>query len=225
MEEFDPQLLIIDTHGGVDGNTHKSFLMFGNDVLNGDDIIISGIHPRLVFLSACNTFNTYNTIATIANAFFQVGSLAVTTSYMPVMVQPATTLYIRLLNNLHIAANKRIHKNWLSFMSHLLRTSYIQAPIDNVNKKGNEPNLYELTSLTTQSMHFKNRREIYKNLNNNSFTKGMGANYQNIIPHYLMYSTLGRADMIRFEVSLDFLDGINEQDSRKTDHISKSTKK
>lgn len=225
VEEFDPQLLIIDTHGGVDGNTHKSFLMFGNDVLNGDDIIISGIHPRLVFLSACNTFNTYNTIATIANAFFQVGSLAVTTSYMPVMVQPATTLYIRLLNNLHIAANKRIHKNWLSFMSHLLRTSYIQAPIDNVNKKGIEPNLYELTSLTTQSMHFKNRREIYKNLNNNSFTKGMGANYQNIIPHYLMYSTLGRADMIRFEVSLDFLDGINEQDSRKTDHISKSTKK
>ena len=110
-------------------------------------------------------------------------------------------------------------------MSHLLRTSYIQAPIDNVNKKGIEPNLYELTSLTTQSMHFKNRREIYKNLNNNSFTKGMGANYQNIIPHYLMYSTLGRADMIRFEVSLDFLDGINEQDSRKTDHISKSTKK
>lgn len=38
------------------------------------------------------------------------------------------------------------------------------------------------------------------------FTKGLGADYQNIIPHYLMYSTLGRADLIRFEASLNFPD-------------------
>ena len=63
-----------------------------------------------------------------------------------------------------------------------------------------------LTRLTTESMFFRKRRTIYENLNTNSFTKGLGADYQNIIPHYLMYSTLGRADLIRFETSLKFPD-------------------
>ena len=55
-------------------------------------------------------------------------------------------------------------------------------------------------------MFFRRRTDIYKNLNTNMFTKGLGADYQNIIPHYLMYSTLGRADLIRFEASLNFPD-------------------
>ena len=33
----------------------------------------------------------------------------------------------------------------------------------------------------------------------------MGVDFNNIIPHYLMYSTLGRADLIRFDCYIDDL--------------------
>lgn len=69
IKETGPELLIIDTHGGVDETTHNSFIMMGDDIITGDDVVNSGIGPQLVFLSACNTFTTYNTINTIANAF------------------------------------------------------------------------------------------------------------------------------------------------------------
>lgn len=206
IKEIDPLLLIVDAHGGVDEDNHQSYLKMGSEVISGDDVVKSDIHPRLVFLSACNTFTTYNTISTIANAFFQVGAAAVTTSYMPVLIEPATTLYTRLLNNLNIAASQNIHRNWLAFMSHLMRTSYIQAPIYRAVKKNVKIDIDTLTHLTTESMFFRRRTDIYKNLNTNMFTKGLGADYQNIIPHYLMYSTLGRADLIRFEASLKFPD-------------------
>lgn len=206
IKEIDPLLLIVDTHGGVDEETHQSFLTMGDEVVSGDDVVKSDIHPRIVFLSACNTFTTYNTVSTIANAFFQVGAAAVTTSYMPVLIEPATTLYTRLLNNLNIAATHNVHRNWLAFVSHLMRTSYIQAPIRRAVHKGVKVDIDTLIRLTTESMFFQKRREIYKTLNTNAFTKGLGADYQNIIPHYLMYSTLGRADLIRFETSLKFPD-------------------
>ena len=202
--EEDPDLLIIDTHGDVDINTHESFLFVGDEKITGDDVVRSGIKPRLVFLSACNTFSTYNTVATIANAFFAVGSLAVTTSYMPLMIIPATNLYCRLLFNLDYAATHDVHKNWLSFISHLLRTSYIHSPIEYTSKyeelKKTENN-NTLIMLSAESMLFNKRRQIYKNLNDNAFTKKVNVNYQYIIPHYLMYSTLGRADMIQFSIS------------------------
>lgn len=204
VNEMEPQLLIVDAHGGVDKDTHKSYLCMGEDMVTGDDVINSDIHPRLVFLSACNTFTTYNTVATIANAFFQTGAAAVTTSYMPVLVGPATTLYTRLLANLNMAATNNVHRNWLAFISHLMRTSYIQAPIEKATKKNIKVDGGTLARLTTESMFFRHRREIYKNLNTNAFTKSIGADYKDIIPHYLMYSTLGRADLIRFEVCLDF---------------------
>lgn|GEM_PF-1176657 len=206
IKEIDPLLLIVDAHGGVDEDNHQSYLKMGDEVISGDNVVKSDIHPRLVFLSACNTFTTYNTVSTIANAFFQVGAAAVTTSYMPVLIEPATTLYTRLLNNLNIAASQNVHRNWLAFMSHLMRTSYIQAPIYRAVNKDVKIDIDTLTHLTTESMFFRKRTEIYKNLNTNTFTKGLGADYQNIIPHYLMYSTLGRADLIRFETSLKFPD-------------------
>lgn len=115
-------------------------------------------------------------------------------------------MYTRLLNNLNIAASQNVHHNWLAFMSHLMRTSYIQAPIYRTVNRDVKIDIDTLIRLTTESMFFRKRREIYKNLNTNAFTKGLGADYQNIIPHYLMYSTLGRADLIRFETSLKFPD-------------------
>lgn len=203
VREINPDLLIIDTHGGVDDNRYQSFIMMGNDRVYGDDVINSGIHPRLVFLSACNTFTAYNSIGTIANAFFQAGANAVSTSYMPLEVLPATTLYCRLIANLASAAQKKIHRNWLSFISHLLRTSYIHAPILCKAQNISPALSKKITFLSTKSMFFQNRPKIYKELNSNEFTKEAGINYDTIIPHYLMYSTIGRADLIRFESFID----------------------
>ena len=191
LMETRPELLIIDTHGGVDETTHDSFIMMGDDIVTGDDVVNGGIGPQLVFLSACNTFTTYNTINTIANAFFQIGANAVTTSYMPLHVLPATVLYIRLLRNLNEAAHKNIHLNWLSFISHLMRTSYIHAPIgkkENLNLKKEIQDT--LSELSVQSMFFDKRREVYEKLNNKEFTKSLNCNYEYIIPHYLMYLSL-----------------------------------
>lgn len=207
LTNIKPELLIIDAHGDVDEKTHQSFLWLGDEKLTGDIVVAKGLSSRLVFLSACNTFTTCNTISTIANAFFQAGASSVTTSYMPVNIAEATWLYTRLLRLLSAAAVESVHKNWLAFIAHIQRTSYIHALITEAKKDGrsnlSNHDIAELTRLTSKSMIICNRKDIYKKLNDTNLAKKMGVNYQYVIPHYLMYSTLGRADLIRFECYLD----------------------
>ena len=203
VKEIKPQLLIIDTHGDVDEISHQSFLWLGDERLTGDCIVSKGLSARLVFLSACNTCTTCNTISTIGNAFFEAGAMAVTTSYMPIYINEATLLYTRLLRLLYEAAETPIHSNWLSFIAHLQRTSYIQALItegkENNKKEINDEDIKELIKLTADSMIFRNRKQVFKKLNETNLAQRMGVDFNNIVPHYLMYSTLGRADLIRFE--------------------------
>lgn len=203
LKEVKPQLLIIDAHGDVDKEFHQSFLWIGDERLTGDIIVNKGLSAPLVFLSACNTCTTCNTVSTIGNAFFEAGANAVTTSYMPVYVKEATWLYTRLLRLLHEAAKISVHKNWLAFMAHLQRTSYIQALVTEAKEENKgkikDADLKLLISLTANSMLFRNRRKIYKKLNDTDLAQIMGVDFNNVIPHYLMYSTLGRADLIRFQ--------------------------
>lgn len=203
LKEFKPQLLIIDAHGDVDEALCQSFLWIGNERLTGDIVVNRELSAPLVFLSACKTCTTCNTVSTIGNAFFEAGANAVTTSYMPVYVKEATWLYTRLLRLLNEAAKMPVHKNWLAFMAYLQRTSYIQALVteakENNKEKIKEADLKELISLTTNSMLFRNRKQIYKKLNHTDLVHRTRVDFNNVIPHYLMYSTLGRADLIRFE--------------------------
>ena len=48
-------------------------------------------------------------------------------------------------------------------------------------------------------MIFENRRTLYENLQQGNVPNGFKANYSTVTPHYLMYSTIGRADLIEFE--------------------------
>lgn len=41
----------------------------------------------------------------------------------------------------------------------------------------------------------------------------MGVDFNNVIPHYLMCSTLGRADLIRFESDMKRVDELNIQNN------------
>lgn len=203
VKKIKPQLLIIDTHGEVDEKSHQSYLWLGDDRLSGDIIVEKGLSAPIVFLSACNTCTTCNTVSTIGNAFFEVGAMSVTTSYMPIYIKESTLLYTRLLRLLDEAAEKPIHRNWLAFIAHLQRTSYIQALITDAKDKNinkiKDDDISELIKLTSDSMFFRKRKQIYKKLNETDLAKRMGVDFKNIIPHYLMYSTLGRADLIRFE--------------------------
>ncbi|PTQ99196.1 CHAT domain-containing protein [Mucilaginibacter yixingensis] len=197
VEECRPHLLIIDSHGGYDAATKSSVLYIGREKLTGDLVVELKIAAPLVFLSACSTAPTYGTIDTIANAFFEVGALAVTTTYLPISVDIGSILYIRLLNNLTTAAKSPMHQNWLAFISHLLRTSavgaanrqyYLKHPDDKAASA--EAQVKDYTYL----LSFYERRKIY-----DSMLKGPGPKLANSLPEFLFYSILGRADLIKFE--------------------------
>lgn len=200
VKSFSPDLLIIDSHGDTDMKSHQSFIWMGDDKVYPADIAANKLHVKLVFLSACNSAPTYNDVNTLANAFFESGSFAVTSSYLPLDIKESSILYIRLLHRLAVAAKNGIHKNWLAFISHLLRTSYIMSPLldDADDPLENPKNSNCVSGMITKSMVFQERRKIYEKMMAGK-SNDIPFNYNNRIPHYLMYSTLGRADLIEFE--------------------------
>lgn len=204
VDEMKPQLLVIDTHGNYDNILHQSYLLMGDDKIYPQEIIDHHVAVPMVFLSACNTAPTYNMSNTLANGFVQSGSLAVTSSYLPLDVSESSTVYLRLLKQLSFASQQCIHKNWLAFISHILRTSYIhQAFYDyykNTKKSIGDVAINGLnTQYLTRSMIFDCRRKVYEELHAGLDVEGIHVETSHKIPHYLMYTTLGRADLIDFE--------------------------
>lgn len=204
VNEMKPQLLVIDTHGNYDNILHQSYLLMGDDKIYPQDIIDHHVAVPMVFLSACNTAPTYNMSNTLANGFVQSGSLAVTSSYLPLDVSESSTVYLRLLKQLSVASQQCIHKNWLAFVSHILRTSYIhQAFYDYYKKTKKSIEDVAINGLNTQyltrSMIFDCRRKVYEELHAGLDVEGIHVETSHKIPHYLMYTTLGRADLIDFE--------------------------
>lgn len=204
VDEMKPQLLVIDTHGNYDNVLHQSYLLMGDDKIYPQDIIDHHVAVPIVFLSACNTAPTYNMSNTLANGFVQSGSLAVTSSYLPLDVSESSSVYLRLLKQLSVASQQCIHKNWLAFVSHILRTSYIhQAFYDYYKKTKKSIEDVAINGLNTQyltrSMIFDCRRKVYEELHAGLDVEGIHVETSHKIPHYLMYTTLGRADLIDFE--------------------------
>ena len=206
IKKYQPHFLIIDTHGGVDLKLHQSYIMMGQERVYPNDIAKLEISAPLVFLSACNTAPTYNSINTVANAMIQSGSIAVTSSYLPLDISESSVLYLRILQQLSEAAKQPVHKNWLAFVSHILRTSFIHGAYHNLYLNSTKP-LEEIAvssgRLLSASMYFENRRTIYKQLRNGKIEDGFKVSTKNVIPHYLMYSTIGRADLVYFECYME----------------------
>lgn len=204
VNEMKPQLLVIDTHGNYDNVLHQSYLLMGDDKIYPQDIIDHHVAVPIVFLSACNTAPTYNMSNTLANGFVQSGSLAVTSSYLPLDVSESSTVYLRLLKQLSVASQQCIHKNWLAFVSHILRTSYIHQAFYNYYKN-TQKSIVDVavnglsTQYLTRSMIFDCRRKVYEELHAGLDVEGIHVETSHKIPHYLMYTTLGRADLIDFE--------------------------
>lgn len=184
VKKYNPDFLIIDTHGGTDLDIRQSYIMMGNDTVFPDDIAKRKLCARLVFISACNTAPCYNDVNKIANAFLFVGASSVTSSYLPLNVEDSSSLYINILKKLSKAAGTGIHRNWLAFISNALRTSFVET---------------SLSDSSYFSPPFEDRPSIYEHLKNNEMINGKIYDNAIIIPHYLMYNTLGRADLIMFE--------------------------
>ena len=100
------------------------------------------------------------------------------------------------------ACTKPIHRNWLAFMSHVQRTSYLLQPLVEASKKGKTFDAEAMmlqTMSDAKSMMYSKRRSIFKGLSNCTIARKVNVRYEDQIPHYMMYSTLGRADLIQFQ--------------------------
>ncbi|MDB5228172.1 MAG: hypothetical protein JWN78_2365 [Bacteroidota bacterium] len=212
IEKYRPEFLIFDCHGTYDESLNSTILWIGNEKLTPEIIVNNHINAPIIFLSSCGTAPTYGTINTIANAFFETGSFSVTTTYLPVEIYSSSVLYLRLLNKLAVASEKGFHKNWLEFVSHIIRSSYIMDKfIFNKNAKVNEEMIVKKNAeVLTDSLVFDKRRNVFKNIDTiiADFYKDVVHRKKDIIPEYLFYSNLGRSDLIFFQSWLDKFNSI-----------------
>lgn len=205
ITKYEPDLLIYDCHGSYKEEIRSTILWIGNEQLSPDIIVEKKLSAPIVFLSACGTAPTYTLVNSIANAFFESGSLSVTTTYLPVEINSSSILYLRLLNKIEMASAKGIHKNWLEFIGHILRTSHIldkfRIALEMVH--GNKKEILRERNVTVlaESLNFENRRRIFEELNNElgKFCNTNSDVFNQSIPEYLFYNNLGRGDLIQFE--------------------------
>lgn len=66
--------------------------------------------------------------------------------------------------------------------------------------------------MLTESMIFPLRNALFKKLKNGVEANGIRITTDGIVPHYLLYSTIGRADLINFASWMKF----HIQDSEET---------
>lgn len=208
LAKYNPDFLIFDCHGSYDKKSSSTYLWIGNEKLTNEVIVKENITAPLVFLSACGTAPTYGTINTIANSFFENGCFSVTTTYMPVEINSSSILYLRLLNKLEMAAEKGLHKNWLEFASHVIRTSSVLEKFNlarfksarEIDRKLRE----ESEKALLDSLLFSRRRKLHNTINERiKKLSGIDVNtFENVIPEYLFYSNLGRSDLLYFETWL-----------------------
>ena len=185
INQYEPELLVVDTHGGTDLQRHQSYIMMGDERLLPSDISKLKKCPRLVFMSACNTAPTYNLTNTIANAFFGVGAQSVVSSYMPLEVYEASTLYLRLLRQLSLAQEMPMFRNWLGFISDLFRSSYLFSAYKDLMIKRELKEFDERAELVQTRANltlFDERRKIYYTLREGKTLDGVKVSTKNVVP-------------------------------------------
>lgn len=217
IKKHNPEFLIFDCHGGYEENTNQTYLWIGEEKLTNDFVVKNEIGAPLIFISACGTAPTYNVTNSIANGFFEVGALSITTTYIPISINGGSHLYIRILRLLKEASEKSIHKNWLNFICHTIRTSVIHQTYNSIRDLFTEEEKInhfnnELAKTLTQSMFFHFRREVFVQMDAriSSLSKSEQIYFDSTIPEYLFYSNLGRSDLILFESWIDEFNEANK---------------
>jgi hypothetical protein len=208
-----PDLLIFDCHGGFDSKSLSSYLLINGEKLTGEDIVKKKIVAPLIFLSACHTNPNYGYVNRLADAFFEAGCIAITATYFPISVRSGSNIYFRILRNLSNAVKMVVHKNWLEFVSHTLRTSYykdvINRTAENINassqlsekvKIGLKEQLAKLNIETgLKMMRYNLRSQCLKEFQielNKICPKELID--KSTVPEYPFYTQMGRGDLVLF---------------------------
>ncbi len=204
IDECKPDLLIFDCHGGSSKNDLSSFLVINGEeklFLTGDDIVKHELTAPLVILSACETMPNYGYVKLISDAFMEVGAYSVTTTFLPIKIIDAASLIIRILNNLGQIKTNSYHNNWLNFMSHMLRTTFIYETINKSRKfLKEEITNDEIAIIITKSMKFENRILALKDLDKliSRKSNSQQLKFTDLDNEWLSYSIIGRADLLYF---------------------------
>jgi len=227
VNEFKPSILIFDSHGDYDKDTLSSFLRVNkNDRITGEMIVKEKIFAPIVFLSACHTNPNYGYINKLADAFFEAGCVSVTATYFPISIRSGFNVYLRVLNSLDHVSRHAVHKNWLSFVGHIIRTSHImdlstyaiaftlRSPLDRDQKNKLIEKIKELTLKANIRMTKFHGRADTKNkyvAELKSILPASFPNIANIIPENAFYTNLGRGDLLLFKVWREKYKALNEQ--------------
>lgn len=214
VNEFRPELLIIDSHGRYQSNERGTEIQFGREYLNGSDVVSRLPQIPLVVMSACWGAPLYGSSNTIAQAFFEAGTFAVTCALLPLNVVKGSVLYTRLLRNLGAAAENPYHPHWSSFVSHAVRTSYLTDLHAAVHDGLKIPRgVVTSNGLDLQSQWFVKTmnpqarpdafREAYDVITRCYPTELTDKVRQTLaqnanLPEFMYYTTLGRADLVQF---------------------------
>jgi hypothetical protein len=209
-----PHLLIIDSHGDFNVQSEGSYIWFGEEKLTGKDIVEHLPQIPLVVLSCCWGTPIYGNSNTIAQAFFEAGSFSVLSTFLPISVDRGLILYFRILTNLSNAARDKIHENWMNFISHNIRTSYIDDLLVTLFNKYS-PDILEVEKYIKlrciwqlKSIHRKTRYSAYNEAKEvvvkcikDSYKTEVESFLKNneSIPEFMLYTHLGRGDLIKFD--------------------------
>lgn len=214
VKEFRPEFLIVDSHGRFVANETGTELMIGDEQLTGDDVIANLPQIPLVMLSTCWGAPLYGCSNTIAHAFFETGSYAVTTSFLPLNVQKGGVLYTRVVRNLEYAVEHPVHRNWASFVSHNVRTSFFDdlmtraiarfgsEELRTADAYANKRQVWQMNTMSTErrAAAFRATSEIVAAC----FPSESQGKVRNLLqtssylPEFMFYTTLGRADLVKF---------------------------
>ncbi|ABZ99844.1 Hypothetical protein LEPBI_p0030 (plasmid) [Leptospira biflexa serovar Patoc strain 'Patoc 1 (Paris)'] len=214
INKYKPKIIIFDSHGSPNTEEYTSNIKLGADLLTGNDVVAFGKFAPIIILSCCSTFPTMNYYNALPMAFLETGTISITSTFLPIGIGSAYMLYYRILNNLIEASNSPVHKNWLSFISHNIRTSAITLSIEHIilkfAKKGRtiKYDIYRHLDLLVRLMKTDQRSSIYKNwafeianLFDKKYHKEIISlmNEKNMKYENLYYTNIGRSDLIYFD--------------------------
>lgn len=220
LKDFEPDLLIVDSHGNFETQEEGSYIWIGNDKVTSKDIIDKAPQIPLVILSCCLGAPLYGNSNTIAQAFFEQGSFSVVSTFLPISVDNGLILYFRILENLSYASNNPIHNSWSSFISHNLRTSYfedlLRPAIEKYSLDILDEDKYkkEKTIWLLKCLDRGQRREVYLTTKEvilscikEEFREKVLKllEQQSQFPDSMIYTHLGRGDLIHFEINYEYV--------------------
>ena len=205
IKTFKPEILIFDSHGHLDTTNKKVSIEINSELLDGDQIVKNAISAPIIYLSCCSTDPNFDYTAKINDAFFEAGALTITGTFLPISIQRGTKFYLRLLNMLKEKGTYEYFPNWLGFIAHIIRTSFIQDLIfTNIRKRKSkltEDEHKTIGQMISKLMFFKERNKFFKEFIKSGIqiSTDLHLKFNDTTAEFLMYSHFGRPDLIKFE--------------------------